>query len=82
MMPFVQTAREMQRLADPHCPVCHGAGWYLREDKAPMRCKCIEQLELCARGHPFYREMFARERIDVASIRTASTTICMSMPMS
>jgi phenylacetate-CoA ligase len=29
-----------------------------------------EQLELCARGHPFYREMFARERIDVASIRT------------
>lgn len=41
MIPFLDTARDLARRADPNCPQCKGIGWYLRADKAPLTCACI-----------------------------------------
>jgi hypothetical protein len=43
MMPFIDTARDLARRADPNCPHCKGLGWYLRADKAPLVCQCITE---------------------------------------
>jgi hypothetical protein len=40
MLPFVETAHDLAEHADAQCWHCAGAGWFLREDKAPVRCPC------------------------------------------
>lgn len=43
MLPFTDTMLKLNRLADPNCPHCYGAGWRLNLEKTPIACECTRR---------------------------------------
>lgn len=56
-------AKELQAKADPQCSLCHGAGQYLRLDKALMQCNCVKSSsDLVPTSNPYLAKLRKMKR--------------------